>query len=295
MRLLPASAAAVLLSGCQLTGTFTTGYQLPGPVEGRQLDRSLAVVPFEEARPPRLYTTTGRMFLTYVPLLPWVTLPFERLDESVRKQSEGIERGGRGITSGAAQSVAPPFEEYTYPRSFPRAIADDLAAAGIFREVRFVEADAAQGFDYALRGSVRESPLRNSATSFGLGMAGVLLWLIPVPMQKTSASVSVDMELVQSRSGEVVWRKSLNAYVSRYATMYSSAIVYGRGGAFSFNLLPPPSDAKVDRHSLFSWHFEALRRGMADARGELAAQLAAERQSEWSGVHLHGKAVRRTD
>jgi hypothetical protein len=56
--------------------------------------------------------------------------------------------------------------------------------------------------------------------------------------------------------------------------MYSSAMIYGRGGAFSFNLLPPPSDAKVDRHSLFSWHFEALRRGMLEARPDLAAALA---------------------
>jgi hypothetical protein len=57
--------------------------------------------------------------------------------------------------------------------------------------------------------------------------------------------------------------------------MYSSAMIYGRGGAFSFNLLPPPSDAKVDRHSLFSWHFEALRRGMVDARSDLAGALAS--------------------
>jgi hypothetical protein len=275
----PSSLFALLLlaSGCQLTATFTTGYEMPGRVAERSLDRSVAVVPFEEARPPRLYTTSGRMFLTYVPLLPWVTLPFERLDESVRKQSESIERGGRGITAGATQSVAPPFEEYTYPRSFARTIADDLQASGVFREVRFVEDEGASGFDYVLRGVVRESPLRNSTTSFGLGMAGVLLWIIPVPMQKTSASVTVDLELADAASGAVVWKRSLESDVSRYATMYSSAIVYGRGGAFSFNLLPPPSDAKVDRHSLFSWHFEALRRGMSDARTDLAAAVAAGR------------------
>jgi hypothetical protein len=122
---------------------------------------------------------------------------------------------------------------------------------------------------------VRESPLRNSATSFGLGMVGVVLWFIPVPMQKTSASVTVDLQLADARSGEVVWTRSLESDVSRLATMYSSAIVYGRGGAFSFNLLPPPSDAQVDRSSLFSWHFEALRRGMLEARTDLAAKLAS--------------------
>lgn len=275
MRIVFVLLVVVACSACQLTPTFTTGYELPGRSSVRSLDRSLAVVPFEEARPPRLYTTTGRLFLTYVPLIPYVTSPFERLDESVKKQSDSIEAGGRGMTMGATQSVAPPFEQYNYPRSFPRAIADDLNASGLFRSVQFVEADAVGEVDYVLNGSVRESPLRSTATSFGLGMAGVLLWFIPVPMQKTTASVTVDLSVTDRRTGEVVWTRSLESEVSRYATMYSSALVYGRGGAFSFNLLPPPSDAKVDRHSLFSWHFEALRRAMGDARQDLANALAS--------------------
>lgn len=264
----------VLLSACQLTPTFTTGYQLPGRVPGSSVGRSLAVIPFEEERPPREYGLQGRLFLTYIPLLPYVSIPFERLDESVRKQSSGIESGGRGITAGAAQGVAPPFEEYTYPRSFPRAIADDLNASGLFGQVSFVESDATAGFDYVLSGSMRESPLRQTATSFGLGMAGVLLWILPVPMQKTSAGVSVELNLTETATGEVVWSQALESEVSRLATMYTSAMVYGRGGAFSFNLIPPPSDAQVDRNSLFSWHFEALRRGMLDVRSDLAAALA---------------------
>lgn len=265
------------LSACQLTPTFTTGYQIPGPVAGPQLDRRVAVVPFEEKRPERVYTQAGRLFLTYIPLLPWVSMPFERLDESVRRQSESIERGGRGITAGAAQSVAPPYDVYTYPRSFPRAIADDLNGSRLFREVRFVEADSTAGFDYVLRGSVRESPLRSTTTSYGLGMAGVLLWFLPIPMQKTSAGVTVDMSLLDAGTGRVVWSRTLQSDVSRLATMYSSAMVYGQAGAFSFNLLPPPADAQVDRNSLFSWHFEALRRGMIEARGDLAASLAREK------------------
>jgi len=275
MRFVVAIVTLTVFSACQLTGTFTTGYQLPGPIAGQHIDRSVAVLPFEEARPPRLYSTTGRMFLTYVPLLPYVTLPFERLDESVEKQSKGIARGGAGITMGAEQNVAPPFDRYTYPRSFPRAIAEDLNSSGLFREVRFVETMPAEGFDYSIQGSVRESPLRSSATSFCLGIVGVLLWILPVPMQKTTASVSIDVTMTDAHSHEVVWSRTLESEVSRLATMYSSAIVYGRGGAFSFNLLPVPSDAKVDRNSLFSWHFEALRRAMLAARGDLAAKVAS--------------------
>lgn len=274
MRVVAAISAVVILTACQLTPTFTTGYQIPGPAAGQSLDRSVAVIPFEEQRPPREYSSAGRLFLTYVPLLPWVSMPFERIDESVKRQSEEIDKGGRGITSGAAQSVAPPYDQYTYPRSIPRAIADDLNGAHLFREVRFVDADATGGFDYVLRGTVRESPLTSTATSYGLGMAGVLLWILPIPMQKTSASVSVDMTLTDSQTGQIVWERSLESNVSRMATMYNSAMIYGRGGAFSFNLIQLSDDAKVDRFSLFSWHFEALRRGMIDARVDLASSLA---------------------
>ena len=88
IRVVAGLSVLLFLSACQLTPTFTTGYQIPGALATRPLDRRVAVIPFEEQRPPRVYTKAGRMFLTYVPLLPWVSFPFERLDESVRKQSD---------------------------------------------------------------------------------------------------------------------------------------------------------------------------------------------------------------
>jgi len=70
----------------------------------------------------------------------------------------------------------------------------------------------------------------------------------------------------------------LESDLNRYITLYtSSAMVYGRGGAFSFNLVPPPGDSKVDRRSLFSWHFEALRRGMLESKDDLARALSVRR------------------
>ena len=72
---------------------------------------------------------------------------------------------------------------------------------------------------------------------------------------------------------DYVGREPVDGY--RYVMLYtSSAMVYGRGGAFSFNLIPPPSDSKVDRRSLFSWHFEVLRRAMLDSKDEIAEALS---------------------
>ena len=275
IRRLVAIVLTLTVLGCQITPTFTTGYQFErAALRPAPLGASLAVRRFQEGRPPRLYSTTGRLFLTYIPLVPYVTMPFERLDESVRITSESIQLSGRGMTLGAEQNVAPPFEQYTYPVSMARAIADDLRAAGIFTDVVYVGSDEPAGQRFVLTGTLRETPLRTTTTSFGLGMAGVLLWLLPVPISKTTGSATLDVELTDNVSGQVVWRKSLTSELSRLITLYtSSAIVYGRAGGFSFGLVPPPSDAQVDRHSLFSWHFEALRRAMVQARPEIATAL----------------------
>jgi hypothetical protein len=270
-------AAALLLQGCQLTPNFDTSYE-PDPARLRTapLSGTVAVRAFEEARPPRKWSTSGKIFLLYIPLIPWVTMPFERVDESVRQISDGIERSGRGMTLGADVGPAPDFAVYTYPHSFPRAIAQDLAASGLFEDCRYVGDEPVGDARYVLSGVVRETPLRRSSTSFGLGMAGVLLWLLPVPMSKTTAEVEVDLSLVDQSTGQEIWKRTLSSDLSRYFMLYtSSAMIYGRSGAFSFNLEPPPSDAHVDRRSLFSWHFGALRRAMLDARQDLAATLAA--------------------
>ena len=265
-------------AGCQLTPNFETGYAVePWGAPPANQRGSLAVHDFEENRPARVYSTAGKIFLTYVPFIPYVSLPFERFDESVRIQSDAIERGGRGITLGADQNVAPPFEEYTYPASFSRAVAEDLAASGLFSQVDHVGTGPSDGYDYVLTGSVVASPLRRSVSSFGLGMPGVLLWLLPVPMAKTTGEATVTLELRAASSGQVVWADTLESSVHRYFTIYtSSAMVYGRSGAFSLNLEPPPSDAGVDRRSLFGWHFAALRRAMLEARPALGAALGAD-------------------
>ena len=52
-----------LVSGCQLTPTFTTGYKttMIHP-EKAPIFTSLAVTSFDEARPPRIYSTQGKIF-----------------------------------------------------------------------------------------------------------------------------------------------------------------------------------------------------------------------------------------
>lgn len=254
-------------AGCGITPTFTTGYAVT-KAPPQHAAGSLAVTQFVDARPPRVYTTSGYAFLTYVPLLPYVTMPWERLDESVNLLSEDIKE------EGTEMPVAPPLRTYAYPVSVPRAIADDLAGSGLFSSVAYVGNSAPTGYDYVLSGQLTASPLTSTGTSYGLGAAGVLLWTLPIPMQKTSADVTVDLSLSDTRTGQVIWRDTLSSEVSRIATIYNDNIYYGSAGIWSFNLLPlAPDITTVDRRSLFQWHFESLRRSMEAAKPNLARAL----------------------
>jgi len=270
----------VFFLGCQLTPTFTATYDFDSAkLFNKPIGETLAVSRFEDSRPPRKYSSTGKIFLTYIPLIPYVTLPYERLDESVRKISQEIEGGGRGMTLCAHQNVAPEYETYTYPASFARTIAEDFKASGIFEDVVYVDEDSAErvkDYRYHLSGNICESPFNKSVTSYGLGMAGVLLWFLPIPMEKVTGEVTLELILSDTKNGNVVWSHKIKSKISRFITLYtSSAMVYGRAGAFSLNVEPPPSDARVDRRSLFSWHFEALRRGVVDAKPVIVKAILA--------------------
>ena len=273
--LVRAVIALGLVAGCQLTPTFNTGYRSDwmssATVSGR-----LAVRRFDDQRPPRVYTQLDHMYLTSLPLVPYVTSPYERVDESVRLLSRQIETDGPGTPRIAEQHPAPDFEEYTYPASIARAVADDLRAAKVFSAVEYVGTTSLKGFRYVLSGTIRETPLWVTHTSYGLGAPGVLLWFTGLPMQKTTAVVALDLQLEDTERQEAIWRHELRGEVSRISVLYtSSEMSYGREISESFNIVPPPSDAQVDHHSLFGWHFEALRRAMQEARPGLAEAVSA--------------------
>lgn len=269
-------ALALICAGCAVTPTFTTGYRVAPPADAQPtpLAGSLAVRRFTDERPARLYTTQGRVFLLYVPLVPYVSLDFERLDETVPLLSAQIPEPGMNV-GGAIQNRAPEQSTYSYPSSMAKAVADDLAARRLFRSVEYVGDQPAGDEEYVLNGTLIATPLRMSATSFGLGMPGVLLWLVPVPMVKATGGVELRLTLTESGSGRVVWDRTLRAEVSELDNFYTSTGVLYGGGAFSYQMLLPPDEAQVDRDSLFAWQFEALRRGMSDGTPSLEEALRA--------------------
>jgi hypothetical protein len=252
------------IQGCTIRANLNTGYRpYTEALRETPLPDSLAVERFRDERPPRVYSTAGRGFLTYVPFIPYVALPFERVDESALK-------------AGEEANLAPPFEEFTYPVSMARAIGEDLAAGGLFRSVRYVGEGPTDGYRYVLSGVLRASPVETDMTSYGLGIVGVYLWILPIPAGQTWTSVTLDLTLTDTTTGEPIWERTVSHEYSKWVNLYTSAPNLVYGGRSSFGFVQLPSSAQVDRESLFSWNFEVLRQAMAATRSEIAAAVARQ-------------------
>jgi hypothetical protein len=207
----------------------------------------------------------GRAFLTYVPLLPYVKIPYERIDEH-----NAAALRGRGEPDGAAT-------QQTFPTLVSKAIAKDLAQSGLFRDVQFVSsADAATDFDLVLGGQLRSTEFDYYATSYMLGIAGVLLWFLAIPMGRNAATVEADLVLYDSSQSQV-WSERIDGRAGRIFTLNNST-----GGAVSsqYRLQVKQfgeNDEGIDGNSLWAYHSAALREAMIPVRSSLSRFLGADR------------------
>ena len=71
----------------------------------------------------------------------------------------------------------------------------------------------------------------------------------------------------------MLWRHTVRGEVSRILTLYTSRGTRYGPHVMSLDMVYVPRDAGVDRDSIFAWNFEALRRGMGEARLDLARTL----------------------
>jgi hypothetical protein len=225
------------------------------------------------------------LFLTYIPGLPYIEIPYERLDEYhllvLAKKGE----------------PAPPEEGF--PIALSRAVARDLRGSGLFREVRDIASAADAGdADFVLGGSLRSTGLDVYATSYMLGMPGVLLWLLPIPCASTAATIQIDLSL-RTPKGQEVWSFPVKARASHMFTLYDSwgaelvspsprPVAHGKAAVKGYpDSLPaadPSGDLEIKRYgsndlgidgdSLWAYHAEALRAGMEQAKASLRDWLA---------------------
>jgi len=252
---------ASILTGCSYVPTRSLAYE-PIPVDSpSRSDRILAVRVLEEDRPDRMYPNLfGSLFLTYVPLIPYVTVAYERLDESdeVHKRSRGI----------------PWRDDSSMTHLLMRAVARDLESSKFFSEVRLIgDEPIPPDVDYVLEGSLESTLFNVYTTSYGLGMVGVLLWFLPIPMGQQEGNVEIWLSL-HDRSGQEVWAERLTGEGSRFYTMYNS------GGAaissrYSLEIKRYGSnDEGIDGDSIWAYYASAMRTGMTDIKESLASFLS---------------------
>jgi len=204
------------------------------------------------------------MFKLYIPLLPYVTIPYERLDE-VSLQHEGARE---------AQGKALDRKTQHFTEGIAGAIADDLRSSGMFSEVA-VLSDPEQAVDgaYVLDGELQSTELDLNRTSYLLGPVGVLLWVVPIPLGTTTADVKADLRLLDP-SGKVVWQDELEGRGRRMYTMYNS------GGRPISSVMALEikhygnNDEGIDGDSLWAYHASALRSGMEPVKESLAQYLS---------------------
>jgi hypothetical protein len=204
------------------------------------------------------------MFMTYIPLLPYVRIPYERLDETSGLHEKRKEQRNQPL----------PRKTEPFPSAIAQAIADDLHSSGLFREVLFSGAEnPTVDYDYVLDGELTSTEFDQYATSYMLGMAGVLLWILPIPCGEHTATVAANLYL-RDRNGHVVWEHKLSGEGSRIFTMYNS------GGApvssrYRLEIKRYGSnDEGIDGDSLWAYHASATRSGMEDMKKSLAAFLS---------------------
>jgi len=250
--------------GCAYVPTTSLRYNPIATAYDGQARYSVAVLPLEEARGPKHYPgLQGRAFMAYVPLLPYVRIPYERLDES-----HILHQKNRG-------SEAAPDEHFT--TAFAQEIARDLGESGMFRQVKFAASEAdAPDADLFLSGALRSTEFDIYFTSYMLGMAGVLLWFLPIPMGKDKATVSLDLVL-RDRAGNTLWSHSSKQQASKMFTMYNSA---GESTSSEYRIEIKRYGGNklgIDGDSLWAYHAEALRAALGDAKESLALHLAEAR------------------
>lgn len=225
----------------------------------------LVVKDFAEERPPRAYPSLqGHIFKTYIPLLPYVKVPYERLDESDAMTQERHLSATKNPTK--------------FTSLMPAIIAEDLNALGLFNEVRYIGNDEIPAdANFVLTGHLRSSEFDKCFTSYMLGMAGVLLWLLPIPLGSDKATIVCELKLKDISNNEI-WSHQLMGKSKRVYTLYNS------GGAaissvYSLEIKRyGKNDNGVDGDSLWAYHASALQTGMYIAKQSLV-QTFKERKT----------------
>ena len=242
------------ISGCTSIPTTKMDYTpiSVGSSNVNKINGTLVVKDLIDDRPPRQFTQPfGKIWLTYAPLLPYVTMSYERLDETYDL--------GRNVKTRSLASIT------------TESIANDIRSLGVFKNVEYIgDKNIPSDAEYVLSGKYISSEFETHITSFCLGMPGVLLWFLPIPIGNTVGKIDLTLDLKTS-AGKELWTYNIKNEASKLYTLYNSG-----GLVITKTLQISPygsNDEGIDGNSIFSYYTAALRLGMVDAKKSLLQKL----------------------
>ena len=249
-----------MIQACSYNPTRNLSYNSTNYINAPKNPRKILVVrQLSEHRPPRLYSIEiGHAWKTYIPLLPYITIPYERLDETdIMTRTEWHE-----LTK----------EHKPFTSLIGRAIATDLASSGLFKEVRYIgDGDVPQDADYVLNGSLESTQFNTHMSSYMLGMPGVLLWLLPIPMQSHDVTVKGTL-LLKNLSNQEISSYQLSGSANKWFTMYSSKASIASTMTMTISKYGKNKEG-IDAQSIWAYHASALRNAMQEVRSEMTNSL----------------------
>lgn len=187
---------SLMLGGCANQRAWT--YKAEPYVQAKPiLNKSVAVPPLSDQREN---ANSNLMMIYLIPLMPfgWQEL----------NTPEGVQ-----MHANSGLWIFRPNED------FAKAIAEELNNASIFKEVFFTHrpSDA----DLTLRGKIISTKYDGKLITYGLSVYGPLLWLFGFPASYVENYLSLQFELVDTKSNTILWQQSFNKDHNSLSILYS--------------------------------------------------------------------------
>jgi hypothetical protein len=182
----------VLVAGCATQRSWVykpNSYASPAAARIRRV----VVLPFRDARGNE---NKNRLAFYLIPLFPYGWVDY-------------------GAPEGASAHITSAlWVNYKPTEDFPKALADELRASGLFREAYFdfKEGDA----DLAIQGTIVSTRYQGKVIGYGVSFFAGYLWLLGAPVSTASNDLDVELSCIDTKTSEVFFTK-------RYAAPQYSA------------------------------------------------------------------------
>jgi hypothetical protein len=171
--------ASIFATGCTTQRSWV--YHSDAEVSPRQSEKRVVVLPFEDRRKNENKDSLG---WSIVPLVPFTTAELH-------------------IPEGKDFHVASgEWENYEPTRDFSRALAHELNQRRMFSSARFSE-DITQA-DYVVTGKILKTDYDATLYTYGVSFYAPVLWALGLPQSHVNNSLSVQIELTDQATGEIL-------------------------------------------------------------------------------------------